>query len=87
LNYMAWVKKEVHFEQPAQEATLLDYLHEVEHAEARIVRLDLAIEEAVKSAPPKMRAVMEALQALRGVARVAAVTIAAELESIAIHRS
>ncbi len=33
LNYLAWVKKEVHFEQPAQEATLLDYLHEVEHAE------------------------------------------------------
>jgi hypothetical protein len=40
LNYLAWVKKEVHFEQPAQEATLLDYLHEVEHAEARIARLD-----------------------------------------------
>jgi DNA relaxase NicK len=33
----------VHFEQPAQEARLLDYLHEVEHAEARIARLDLAI--------------------------------------------
>ena len=51
VNYLAWVKKEVHFEQPAQEATLLDYLHEVEHAEARIARLDLAIEEAVKSTP------------------------------------
>jgi transposase len=47
----------------AQEATLLDYLHEVEHAAARIARLDGAIAEAVKLAPPKMRAVIEALQA------------------------
>ena len=44
------------FEQPAQEATLLDYLHEVEHAEARIARLDRAVEEAVKSTPPEMKA-------------------------------
>ena len=40
LKYLEWVKREVHFEQPAQEATLLDYLHEVEHAAARIARLD-----------------------------------------------
>jgi transposase len=82
LNYLAWVKKEVHFEQPAQEATLLDYLHEVEHAEARITRLDQAIEKAVKSTPAKMRAVIEALQALRGIAQVAAVTIVAELGEV-----
>ena len=82
LKYMTWVKQGVHFEQPAQEATLLDYLHEVEHAEARIARLDLAIEEAVKSTPPKMKAVIEGLQALRGIAQVAAVTIVAELGEI-----
>jgi len=58
---------------------LLDYLHEVEHATARIARLDGAIEEAVKVAPPKMRAVIEALQALRGIAHVSAVTVVAEL--------
>jgi len=82
LKYLTWVKKEVHFEQPAQEATLLDYVHEVEHAEARIARLDLAVEEAVKSTPPKMKAVIEGLQALRGIAQVAAVTIVAELGEI-----
>ncbi len=82
LNYLCWVKHEVHFEQMAQEATLLDYLHEVEHAEFRIARLNLAIEEAVKLAPPKMRAVIEALQALRGVAQVTAVTIVAELGEV-----
>jgi transposase len=63
----------------AQEATLLDYLHEVEHGTARIARLDSAITEAVKSAPPQMRAVIEALQALRGIAHVSAVTVVAEL--------
>src|SRR5579884_2298903 len=30
-KHMKWIKEQVHFEQPAQEATLLDYLHEVEH--------------------------------------------------------
>src|SRR3989442_8325924 len=79
MKYLEWIKREVHFEQMAQEATLLDYLHEVEHAGARIMRLDGAIEEAVKCVPPKMRAVIEALQALRGIARVASVTIVAEL--------
>jgi transposase len=79
MKYLEWVKREVHFEQLAQEATLLDYLHEVEHVGARIVRLDGAITEAVKSAPPRMRAVIEALQALRGIAQVSAVTVVAEL--------
>lgn len=82
LNYLSWVKNEVHFEQMAQEATLLDYLNEVEHAELRIARLNLAIEEAVKLTPPKMRAVIEALQALRGVAQVTAVTIVAEVGEV-----
>jgi transposase len=77
-KYLEWVKREVHFEQMAQEATLLDYLHEVEHAAVRIMRLDGAIEEAVKCAPPKMRAVI-GLQALRGIPHVAAVTVVAEL--------
>jgi transposase len=79
MKYLEWVKREVHFEQMAQEATLVDYLHEVEHAAARIMRLDGAIAEAVKCAPPKMRAVIEGLQALRGIAHVAAVTVVAEL--------
>jgi transposase len=79
MKYLEWVKREVHFEQMAQEATLLDYLHEVEHAGARIARLDGAITEAVKCAPPQMRAVIEALQALRGIAHVSAVTVVAEV--------
>src|SRR5438094_1364209 len=45
----------------------------------RIGRLERAIDEAVKTAPERMKAVIEALQALRGVAVVTAVTIAAEV--------
>jgi transposase len=86
VNYLLWVKREVHFEQLAQEATLLDYINEVEHAAARIERLDRTIEDAVKLAPPRMRAVIEALQALRGVAQVSAVTIVAELGEISRFR-
>src|SRR4051795_3988209 len=63
--HLAWVKRAVHFDQAAQEATLLDYLQEVDHVADRIVRLEAAIAAAVKSAPARMRVVIEALQALR----------------------
>jgi len=79
LSYLDWVRKEVHFELLAQQATLLDYLHEVEHLAARVTRLEQAIEEAIPLAPQQMREVIEALQALRGIAKVSAVTIVAEL--------
>jgi transposase len=77
-THLTWAKT-VHFEHAAQEATLLDYLHEVEHAVDRIDRLERAIDDAVKTAPDRMRAVIEALQALRGIALVSAVTIVAEV--------
>jgi transposase len=77
--HLAWVKSVVRFDHAAQEATLLDYLHEVEHMAERLTRLETAIDAAVASAPTRLRAVIEALQALRGVAVVTAVTIAAEV--------
>lgn len=77
-THLTWVKT-VHFEHAAQEATLLDYLQEVEHMAERIARLERAIDDTVKTAPERMRAVIEALQALRGIAQVSAVTIVAEV--------
>ena len=77
-RYLAWIRAQVHFVQPAQEATLLDYLNEVDHAAARIGRLEQAIEAALEHVPQKMRAVIQALQALRGVAKISAVSIVAE---------
>jgi transposase len=81
-RHLTWVKSAVRFDQAAQEATLLDYLHEVEHAADRITRLERAIDAAATTAPPRMRAVIEALQALRGIARVSAVTIVAEVGAL-----
>jgi len=77
--HLTWVKRAVHFEHAAQEATLLDYVHEVDHVIGRLERLERAIDEAVKTAPEGMRTVVAALQALRGIAQVSAVTIVAEV--------
>jgi transposase len=79
--YMAWVRQ-VHFTQVAREATMLDYLHEVDHMGERVKRLEQSITEAVKLASPQVREVVKGLQALRGIAEISAVTIVAELGSI-----
>lgn len=72
----------MHLDQPALEATLLDYVHEVDHAAERMQRLEQAIAKAIQSAPPARRAVIAALQALRGVAQITAVSIVAEVGSL-----
>jgi transposase len=82
LKYLTWIKEQVHFDQPALEATLLDYVREVDHMAERIDRLEKSIDEAIEKAPPEMRAVIEALQALRGVAKITAVSIVAEVGSL-----
>jgi len=79
--YLAWVRQ-VHFTQVAREATMLDYLHEVDHMSERVRRLEQAITEAVKLATPAVQEVVKGLQALRGIAEISAVTIIAELGSI-----
>ena len=81
LSYMAWVRQ-LRFDQVAQESTRLDYLHEVEHMAERGKRLEQAITEAGKLASPALQEVICGLQALRGVAQISAVTIAAELGNI-----
>jgi len=76
--HVDWIRT-VRFESPALQIVLTDYLHEVERVAARIAYLNAAILEAVRSAPPQMRAVIQGLQALRGVAAVSAATIVAEV--------
>jgi len=81
-QHLEWIGSYVHFDQPALEATLQDYLDEVRHVAERIVRLEKAIDEAVRQAPAEIRDVVEALQALRGVAQITAATIVSELGSL-----
>ena len=73
-----WLNR-VHFEQDALQATLQDYLHEVDHQGARIQRIEQAIDRAVEAAPAAIQEVIAALQALRGVAKVTAVGVVAEV--------
>jgi transposase len=72
----------VRFEAPAQEATLLDYLTEADHAADRIVRLEAAIDQAVAVAPAALQLVIAALQTLRGIKQVAAATIVSEVGTL-----
>jgi transposase len=85
-KYLGWVKTAVHFPQPAQEATLLDYVHEVDHAAARLERLERAIDGVVRTVPAPLGAVIAGRQALRGIAQMAAVTMACEVGTFARFR-
>lgn len=80
-RYMRWLAQ-VRYAQPAQEATRLDCMNEVEHMSARVKRLEEAILETVKQAPQPMQEVIRGLQALRGIAHISAVTIATELGNV-----
>jgi transposase len=80
-RYIEWLQQ-VRYTLPAQEATLVDCLNEVEHMSARVKRLEEAILEVVKLAPASAQEVIRGLQALRGIAHISAVTIASELGNI-----
>ncbi len=78
---MTWLHDYVRFEQPALEATLADYVHEVHHAGERIA----VWRRPLTSSLPRRRANSFRdcrLQALRGVAQMTAVTIVAETGSL-----
>jgi transposase len=81
-KYLEWIKTHVRFDQPALEATLAFYVQEVDHAASQILQLEKAIDEAIAQADPEMRSVIEALQALRGVAQMTAATIVCELGNL-----
>lgn len=76
LSYRRWLTT-VRFAHPAQQIVLQDYINAVQDAEARLARLTRQIEELLPSWA--MAPVVTALQAMRGVALVVAVTIVAEV--------
>lgn len=62
-----------------QQITLGEHIAEVLHQGQRLARFDAAIDRAIESAPADKKAVVNALQALRGVAKLTAVTIVTEV--------
>ena len=86
-KYVNWIRIHTRFEQAALNATVAHYLEEIDHIAERIVKLEQAIDEAVQQAAPEIRAVIEALQALRGVAQTTAATVVSELGSLSRFRN
>ena len=76
LAYRRWLTT-VRFDHPAQQIVLQDYIHAVEDAECGRDRLTRQIEELLPTW--SMAPVVAALQAMRGVALIVAVTVVAEV--------
>jgi len=76
--YMAWLQG-VKFKEYGTQQTMVDYLREVQQAGERIERLEQSIDVALSMASPETQELTAALQALKGVAKLTAVTIAAEV--------
>jgi transposase len=74
--YRRWLAK-VRFDHPAQQLVLQDYIHAVEDSEARVARLITHIEDLLPAW--SMKPVVEAVQAMRGVGLIVAVTVVAEV--------
>jgi len=73
-----WVRK-LALTHPEQNATLLELIAEVDHQESRVARVEHQIDDAVAQAPERLRAVIAALQSLRGIAHETATVLAVEL--------
>ena len=74
--YRRWLAR-VRFDHPAQQVVLQDYIHAVEDAQARVERLASRIEDQLSTW--SMRSVVEAVQAMRGVGLIVAITVVAEV--------
>lgn len=77
-GYRKWLAG-VDFEHRAQAAVRDDLLAEVDHAARRVRSLETALDEAIVAAPEDMKAVVTALQAMRGISKLTATTIVAEV--------
>lgn len=74
--YRRWLTR-VRFEHPAQQIVFQDYVHTVTDAEERVARLTQQI--AVLMPDWSLAPVVEAIQAMRGVAFIVAVTVVGEV--------
>jgi transposase len=75
-KHLEWIRTQ-HFQHPAQEVVLVDYLKAVEDLGERVARLTNSIAEMVEQWD--RRPLVKALQTLRGVSAISAVIVVAEL--------
>lgn len=77
-GHMKWLD-ELKFEHYGLEATMTDLLNEVKRAKERLERLDKAIDRAIEQAHETDQAIVQGLQALRGVAKTTAIGVFVEV--------
>jgi len=75
---MAWLRT-LRFDEAGMDFVFQEYFNEVEYQMGRLVRTDAAIEAAIENSPPEIREIVVALQSLRGVAKVTAAGVVAEI--------
>jgi transposase len=80
-RYMEWAKT-VKFEHKAHEVLVAELIRDVELQRERVKRLDEAIDAAIPTLPEETRAVIDALQTMRGVAQLNAVSVVTEVGDI-----
>jgi transposase len=75
--HLRWLSR-VKMPEPAQQLAFQEYLHAISEAGARIQRLEQALRDLLPHW--ELAAVVQALQALRGVQLIAAITLTAEIQ-------
>jgi transposase len=85
-KYLAWARVQ-QFEQPAHREVLTDYLLEFEHTTQRLQELTKTLDEVCAQVPKPTAALIAALQALRGVAKLLAVSLVSELGNLSRFRT
>lgn len=75
--HLRWIAR-IKLPEPAQQLAFQEYLHAITEATARIARLEQALRDLLATWP--LAPVVAALQALRGVQLVAAITLVAEIQ-------
>jgi hypothetical protein len=85
-KYLMWARVQ-QFEQAAHREVLTHYLLEFEHSTQRLQELNKTLEEVCEQLPKPTAALVAALQALRGVAKLLAVSLVSELGSLSRFRT
>jgi len=85
-KYLAWARAH-QFEHPAQREVLNHYVLELEHSTQRLQELTKSLDEVCEQLPKPTAALVAALQALRGVAKLLALSLVSELGSLSRFRT
>jgi transposase len=85
-KYLRWARVQ-QFEQAAHREVLTHYLLEFEHSTQRLEELGKTLDEVCAQLPKPTAALVAALQALRGVAKLLAVSLVSELGNLSRCRT